>query len=66
MSWKPIETAPKDGSRIIVGYGHQCGFPIKIVFYNKTNKFWSHYGKPELGLESNATHWMPAPAPPTE
>lgn len=62
--WQPIETAPKDGSRIVVGYGRQSGFPMQIVFYNRIHGFWSHYGNAELGLEANATHWMPLPQPP--
>ena len=62
--WQPIESAPKDGTRIIVGYGKQSGFPVQIVFYNKTYNFWSHYGDAVFGLENNATHWMPIPKPP--
>ena len=62
--WLPIETAPKDGTRIIVGYARQSGFPVKVVFYNKLHNYWSHYGDIELGLEGNATHWMPLPKAP--
>jgi hypothetical protein len=64
--WLGIETAPKDGTRIIVGYGRQGNFPVKIVFWNTVHKFWSHYGDVVQGLEQNATHWMPLPEPPEE
>lgn len=64
QGWQPISTAPKDGSTIVVGFGRQSSFPVLIVFYNKMHKFWSHYGEAKLGLEVNATHWMPLPAAP--
>ena len=63
MDWLPIETAPKDGSRILVGFGRQSGFPVKVVFFNTLHKFWSHYGESLLGLEQNATHWTPVTPP---
>jgi len=63
-AWLPIESAPKDGTPIVVGYGRQSGFPVKVVFFNTVHKFWSHYGEADLGLPSNATHWMPLPAAP--
>ena len=62
--WQPIETAPKDGTEIVVGYGRQSGFPKEIVFFNNLHKFWSHYGEARLGLEANATHYMLLPKPP--
>jgi hypothetical protein len=62
--WQPIETAPKDGSTIIVGLGRHRDFPVLIVFYNRLYEIWLHYGEAKLGLEVNATHWMPLPKPP--
>jgi len=64
--WQPIETAPKDGTDILVGYGRQSSFPMKIVWFNTLHKFWSHYGDAVLGLENNATHWLPIPPPPKD
>lgn len=62
--WMPIASAPKDGSRIVVGYGRQSTFPVKTVFFNTIHNHWSHYGEADIGLEANATHWMPLPPPP--
>lgn len=64
--WQSIETAPKDGQTIVVGYGLQSGFPVKVVRFNTIHKHWSHYGEADIGLETNATHWMPLPTPPKE
>lgn len=64
--WQPIKTAPKDGQRIVVGYGRQSNFPVKIVWYDRLHRCWLHYGEADLGLEYNATHWQPLPEPPKD
>lgn len=61
--WQPIETAPKDGIEILVAYA-RCGFVKKLVYFDRIHNYWKSKGEPEMGLESNATHWMPLPAPP--
>lgn len=76
MEWQPIETAPKDGTDVIVMYMH---INTQIVH----NAFWNDYedaDKDEIGWWSyehsevsriklddwmSPTHWMPLPAPPT-
>lgn len=62
MDWKPIETAPKDGQEILVAYGHQ-NFVKQLVYYDTIHHYWKSKGKPELGLENNATHWAPLDNP---
>lgn len=62
--WRPIETAPKNGERIIVGYGRQSGFPVKVVRFNTTHNHWMHYGDADIWVERDATHWMPLPPTP--
>lgn len=59
---QPIETAPKDGSTIVVIFGRQSGFPAKIVRWDNLHNIWTSYGEWVPGLENNATHWMPIPA----
>ena len=61
--WRPIKTAPKDGQEIVVAYARQ-GFVKKLVCWNKLWKHWQCKGDVDLGLENNATHWMPLPPPP--
>lgn len=67
--WKPIETAPKDGTRILV-------YPI--LHHNVAGKrydkmaviaYW--YGNSWIGVRAQngdtlLTHWMPVPASPQE
>jgi hypothetical protein len=63
--WQPIETAPKDGTEVLVTYSKQ-GFVMQLVRFNRTFNYWESKGEVELGLENNATHWMPLPTPPEQ
>ena len=55
-AWLPIETAPKDGSEVLMG--NKDG-SMTVGFYNKKSKVWC--GDCPC---SWATHWMPLPAAP--
>jgi hypothetical protein len=67
MEWKPIETAPKDGTRILV-FDREYHGEIAACEFNK------EWGWVERGLdyatevwgygEMEPTHWMPLPQPP--
>jgi len=58
--WKPIETAPKDGTFILVAVPGEVAIHIMLVWWldgwclDMTNT-------PIVG---NPTHWMPLPEPP--
>jgi len=77
MDWQPIETAPKDGTRILI-------YPVRFHdvkaarYFNApeiTYWFGAKPGYPESGywvgasLRKHApedfTHWQPLPEPPT-
>jgi len=73
--WQPIETAPRDGTDIILYEPATVSFPGEL----KTGKWWNAwYGdetKPgwiisncdeEYGWYIEATHWMPLPKPPKQ
>lgn len=60
--WKPIASAPKDGSEFLACYGRQ-GNVLQLVKWNKIHGYFESKGKPELGFTSNATDWMPVSAP---
>jgi hypothetical protein len=60
MSWKTIDSAPKDGTRVL-GYGPSStgDYYIQTVYYWKDDWpiRWMHgYSRP--------THWQPLPEPP--
>ncbi|MDL2267677.1 Lar family restriction alleviation protein, partial [Desulfovibrio sp. OttesenSCG-928-G15] len=57
--WKPMDTAPKDGTWILAcrsGGKHYC----QIVHWNEVFEEWSIKGSGVSGL----AHWMPLPAAP--
>jgi hypothetical protein len=62
-AWQPIETAPKDGTRIIV---YRTGYAEAgcIGFWSNDYDEWRIAGAGNCFL--NATHWAPLPQPPKE
>lgn len=70
--WQPIETAPKDGTRILL-LGKEYGEPKVSIGAYQDNKVWSDessttddgygwYGHDNWS--PTPTHWMPLPEPP--
>jgi len=79
--WQPIETAPKDGTDIIVGFDCASVWIIHIAWYRDGSPntgcdgpedigWWSYVtnsvGQDMLTGHRTPTHWMPLPAPPNE
>jgi len=66
IGWQPIETAPKDGTNILVytAYGQcevywgDCGWEQKACIFVEDDGYWNAF------LCVLPTHWMPLPAPP--
>lgn len=70
MEWQPIETAPKDGTPVIITrHDETWGWVLGWGEYFQQGKIvgWVSRGfrEPpgELGL-AHPTHWMPLPEPP--
>lgn len=67
VEWQPIETAPKDGTLILI-YAmsrneRECRF-IDTAFFTD-EKTWDGLDMWFCGTSSHpATHWMPLPEPP--
>lgn len=66
-AWQPIETAPKDGTIILVGWRGECWLCFPAM-WRASNVSHGLYGWHYLTLEKTCkpTHWMPLPEPPTE
>jgi len=65
--WQPIETAPMDGTEVILFYEHYLngGFVTAGYFHVATDDYESHwYADLVNGGASPPTHWMPFPVPP--
>jgi hypothetical protein len=59
MEWQPIETAPKDKTKILLVCPTRDG--SQLVWISTGNRF-RRGRRGELGI---ATHWMPLPVPPS-
>jgi hypothetical protein len=68
MKWQPIETAPKDGTRIILGYDKPLFTGINTVFGRWEIDSYARYPKPYwtndlvrsigmLGIRENQPQW---------
>ena len=69
--WRPIETAPKDGTGIDVWIGGAAGFRIANVYWYQGgwHTFKTSSGSPifsPLGWQEIASLWMPLPTGPKE
>ena len=73
--WRPIETAPKDGTVIDVlveysldGKRISCQREADVTFeageWLAPNGYAVEWGPDEYGQKATVTHWMPLPAPP--
>jgi hypothetical protein len=69
--WQPIETAPRDGTRILAT-GGGLDANMEVVSYLVDTGAWEtpNYVLDDRDNEaegySRPTHWMPLPAPPKE
>lgn len=60
MTWKPIETAPRDGTRVLLAT--ESGY-IGLAGWNSTDEIWR---SSMYGYVRDPKHWQPLPAPPVE
>lgn len=69
MNWLPIETAPKDGSMILVCLPRQMNIVVRAR-YDRIHKHWLTDYEGEGGISRGAFFhqgdlWHPVPPPPT-
>lgn len=66
--WKGIETAPRDGTRVLIGWFELSGQDsMTVAFWHSSRKSWCNTW---MGFSADPrdqpTHWMPLPAAPTQ
>lgn len=72
MNWQPIETAPKDGTRVLVANSHGAWMaeysPVYGSGYRRATPWFSvmlnHEHIHGFARSGPPTHWMPLPEPP--
>lgn len=64
QTWKSIETAPKNGTHVILWYGPPAAGGYLIGAWLQPPGYVAHWcdGRPKIGPDP--THWMPLPTPP--
>lgn len=60
--WQPSDTAPKDGTEILVWCGGECA--IAYFMYSQSNPTTCWFVNDHGVKERLVTHWQPLPAPP--
>lgn len=73
MDWQPIDTAPKDSSKILGFLGDGDDFygagEIEIIEWGDHYEYgsgWLISREEQFAAWCNPTHWMPLPTPPLE
>ena len=62
--WQPIETAPKDGTKVLIFDGEEI-FLASYKNYCGTMPTWQpEYAEVPMFEDDMPSHWMPLPAPP--
>jgi hypothetical protein len=59
--WAPIETAPKDGTEVLVRFPLQ-GNVKQLVSWSRFRGYWKSKGEPLLGLVEQRAEWHPLPS----
>jgi hypothetical protein len=65
MTWQPIDTAPKDGTAILI---HPAAGEMRVVHWRIDRGYWSTDSWDDGGYDADMhpTHWMPLPPPPED
>lgn len=58
MEWRDIDSAPKDGTEVLVT---EVVYSPFVAYWSGTFKRWSAEGSHDY---CSPTHWMPLPPPP--
>jgi hypothetical protein len=68
-SWQPIDTAPKDGTEILLltGHGMKIGAWYDDFYSKKPKPYWTWWDYSKIIMRRNQpTHWQPLPKMPSD
>ena len=66
MEWQTIETAPKDGTFVLIYWPTMSIYQYPLCAFNHGDEYgWELVSNRDYG-EVYPTHWMPLPEPPKE
>lgn len=67
-NWQPIETVPRDGSRILGGKFSNPDIvgEVSAIRWNVPGEYWEDHGFQYCTEQPDPTHWMPLPPPPKD
>jgi hypothetical protein len=66
--WKSIESAPRDGTKIVLAEYYDGGRHPEDARWMFYTDYWREYREGfggGFGTPGNPSHWMPLPDPPT-
>lgn len=66
MTWQHMETAPKDGTYILVCRNNGCAWEYVAVWYFRLDKTYPWISADNAYPEGRLDYWMPIPEPPYE
>lgn len=65
MGWKPIETAPKDETVVLLFCPERWDTAgVVVAFWSEDFAAWYEREASSHSVSEEPTHWMPLPAPP--
>lgn len=64
--WQPIDTAPKDGTVLLLVPTRYAKWNKWLPMAGKWIGFWVIFNADEAVQRVEPTHWMPLPAPPSK
>lgn len=63
--WRPIETAPKDGTRLLGYYPQNEDYiRVGVIQWMKPRGYDYHWTWDGSWMPDDPTHWQPLPEPP--
>ncbi len=64
MEWETIDSAPKDGTKILIAWKDKSDRGVCVGFWSEEVNYWQ--GDDYYNITGEPTHYMPLPKPPVD